>query len=306
MKKNILYLLPLALLIGFTACEKEKKTGDDKDIVTHSDDQSLVGDGTDDIANDIDILVEADVNFSGRLQDMQGLVCNADYQVNLITNPMTITITYSGTNCLGNRERTGTVTLSMAQGTHWTDANAAINVTFNNLKIKRLSDNKSVTVNGTQTYTNVSGGLLKNLASLGTVTHKITSSGLSIKFDNGSQRTWQVAKQRVFTFGQGGVVVSTTGLHTDGSNTGITEWGTNRFGGAFATSIVEPLIVRQDCDFRLTSGKVKHTTALVTAQATFGLNANGDATSCPGTGHYYLKIVWTGVNGNSVGLILPY
>jgi hypothetical protein len=101
-------------------------------------------------------------------------------------------------------------------------------------------------------------------------------------------------------------VVTITGTHTDGNNTGIAEWGTNRFGGAFATSIVEPLVVRQDCNYRLVSGKVKHTTPLVTATATFGLNANGEPTSCPGLGAYYFKVLWTGPNGNSITVIRPY
>jgi hypothetical protein len=189
----------------------------------------------------------------------------------------------------------------------WKNAGAAVTITFQNLKITRLRDNKSITINGSHVYTNVSGGLLINLATLGTITHSITSSNMSITFDNGSQRNWQVAKQRVFTYNSG-VVITTTGTHTDGSNTGIAEWGTNRFGGAFATSILEPLVVRQDCNFRLTSGKVKHTTTTpaATGTATFGLNANGDPTSCPGSGTYYFKIVWTGPNGNTITVIRPY
>ncbi|MBC8033135.1 MAG: hypothetical protein H7Y03_03255, partial [Chitinophagaceae bacterium] len=42
-----------------------------------------------------------------------------------------------------------------------------------NLKIVRVADGKSVVLNGTQTYTNVSGGLSRNLASLQTIVHTI-------------------------------------------------------------------------------------------------------------------------------------
>jgi hypothetical protein len=192
----------------------------------------------------------------------------------------------------------------MPANTQWKNAGAAVTVTFQNLKITRTSDNKSITINGSQTYTNVSGGLLINLASLNNITHSITSNGLTVTFDNGSQRSWQVAKQRVFTY-NAGVVITTTGTHTDGNTTGIAEWGTNRFGGAFATSVMEPLVVRQDCSFRLTSGKVKHTTGGATAVATFGLNANGEPTTCP-VGAYYCKVVWTGPNNNSLSVIFPY
>jgi hypothetical protein len=303
MKKQFLYLFTFSLLIGFTACKKDSKDSDNKDIATHSDDQSRFASEVDAVSNDADLAIESSSSFTGRFMSPQGIICDAT--VNIDNTARTITITYDGTNCVGYRTRTGVVIVSMAQGVQWKNAGAAITVTFQNLKITRLLDNKSITINGSQTYTNVSGGLMLNLATLNSITHAITSDGLSVTFDNGTQRNWKVAKQRVFTYNNG-LVITTTGTHTDGNNTQIAEWGTNRFGAAFATSITEPLVVRQDCNFRLTSGKVKHTTPAVTATATFGLNASGEATSCPGAGPYYLKVIWTGPNGNSITVIAPY
>jgi len=66
------------------------------------------------------------------------------------------------------------------------------------------------------------------------------------------------------------------------------------------------LVVKQDCSFRLTGGKVKHTVGQSSAVVTFGLNATGEPTSCPGIGVYYFKAVLTGPNGNSITVILPY
>jgi hypothetical protein len=308
MKKTnfVHYLFALTLLISFAACKKEPGNNNNDEFTTHSDDQSQFSAEIDAVANDAGIAVESTPSFSGRYTGVQGIICDATVAVDGTSNPRTITITYDGTNCLGGfHTRTGVVVISMPQGVQWKNAGAAITVTIQNLKITRVRDNKSITINGSQTYTNVSGGLLINLATLGTITHTITSNGLSIKFDNNSQRTWQVAKQRVFTYSNGGAI-STTGLHTDGTTTGIAEWGTNRFGGAFTTQIQEPLIVRQDCNFRLTSGRVKHTTPLINGVVTFGLDATGAATSCPGLGTYYFKIVWTGPNGNSITVIRPY
>ena len=300
------YLFALTLLISFAACKKEAGTNNNDEFTTHSDDQSQFSAEIDAVANDADVAIESTPSFTGRYQGVQGVICDATIAVDGASNPRTITITYDGSNCLGGfHTRTGVVVISMAQGVQWKNAGAAITVTFQNLKITRVRDNKSITINGSQTYTNVSGGLLINLPTLQSITHSITSSGLSIKFDNNTQRSWQVAKQRVFTYSNG-AVITTTGLHTDGNITGIAEWGTNRFGGAFTTKIEEPLVVRQDCNFRLTSGRVKHTTPLVTGVVTFGLDATGNATSCPGTGTYYFKVVWTGANGNSVTVIRPY
>jgi hypothetical protein len=309
MKKNLLYLLAFSLVLGFTACKKDADPKNE-DIATHSDDQSLISAEIDAVSNDADIAIESSAAFTGRLQnpqDIMGIGCDATVAVNTASNPMTITITYSdSSHCLGNRTRSGTVILSMAQGTQWKNAGAAITVTFQNLKITRLSDNKSITINGAQTYTNVSGGLLINLANTPAgITHSITSGGLSVTFDNGSQRSWQVSKQRVFTY-DGGVVITTTGTHNNGTSSNISEWGTNRFGAAFSTAITSPLIVRQDCNFRLTSGTVTHDTPTVDASVTFGLDASGAPTSCPGTGHYFFKVVWTAPNGGSISVIWPY
>ncbi|HRF19588.1 MAG TPA: hypothetical protein PK977_15540, partial [Chitinophagaceae bacterium] len=71
---------------------------------------------------------------------------------------------------------------------------------------------------------------------LNTITHTITSSNMSVTFDDNTQRTWQVARQRVFTYNNG-VVITVTGMHAANGITGIAEWGTNRFGNFFTTSI---------------------------------------------------------------------
>ncbi len=302
------FIAVLSLSFVIISCQKDKSNTDDNsaaEISTHSDDQSRFSSEIDAVANDANLMIEATSGFAGRGQEVQSLICDATVVVDTVSNPRTITITYNGSNCIGNRTRTGVVILSANQGVRWKDAGAIINVSFQNLKITRVSDNKSITINGTQTYTNVSGGLLVNLPTLGTITHTITSSNMSITFDNATQHSWQVARRRVFTY-DNGLVVTINGMHTDGNVTNIAEWGTNRFGGTFSTSTLEPIVARQDCNARITSGKLKHITPLITATVTYGLDVAGNPTSCPGTGNYYFKLEWTGPAGNSNSIILPY
>ena len=134
--------------------------------------------------------------------------------------------------------------------------------------------------------------------------HITSSDGMSITFDDNTQRTWKVATRRVFTYNNG-IVLTITGNNMIDNTEGVAEWGINRFGHEFMTSITQPLVIRQDCAFRLTSGEVKHE-GVGTATATLCLDANGNPTSCPGTGHYYLKLAWTGPRGNTGTTILPY
>lgn len=302
-------LLSAAIIFSFslifTACQKNATTDTDytNESSVHSDDQSRFSGEVDAVSDDADAALDATPGFSGRGEQIQ--ICNATVVVDTVSNPRTITITYNGLNCQGNRTRTGVVVISMAQGVRWRNPGAVVNVNIQNLRITRISDNKSITINGTHTYTNVTGGLLINLPTLGTITHTLTSSNMSVTFDNNTQRTWQVAKRRVFTYNNG-IVITGTGMHSEGAVTGIAEWGTNRFGHTFTTAITQPLVVRQDCNFRLTSGRVDHATAAFNANVTFGLDSAGNPTTCPGTGSYYMKIVWTGPGGNPHTIIWPY
>ncbi len=306
MTKNTqaLTVIAMAVFLFSTGCKKDAAVADTNtnEITMHSDDQSQVSDDIDATTNDVDAAIESKPFLSGRQQNIQS-VCGATAVFDSSSNPRTITVTYNGINCFGTHNRTGVVVLSIPAGVHWKDAGAVITVSIQNLKITRLADNKSITLNGSETITNVSGGLLLNLSNLSSVVHTVTGN-VSVTFDDNSQRSWQISKQRKFTY-ENGIVITTTGTHSDGTNSQIAEWGTNRFGHAFTTSITSPLIVRQDCAFRLTAGEVSHA-GFANAVVTFGLDANGVPTSCPGTGSYYYKLVWTGPSGNSHTIVRAY
>jgi len=307
MKIKLLSAFTLTLVLIFASCKKDNSAASDNtdystELSAQSDDDAQVSAEVDAVASDANAAVSSESSMGGRvIAD----ICDATIEADTTGDLKKLTITYNGTNCRGNRKRTGVVVLSMAKTSHWKDAGATITVSIQNLKIVRIRDNKGITINGTKILTNVTGGLLKDLASLGTITHTISSDDMSITFDDNTQRTWKIARQRTFTY-DNGIVITTTGTHTEGSNTGIAEWGTNRAGHTFTSTISQPIVVRQDCDFRVVSGEIIHTRGSVTATVTFGLDASGIVTTCPLTGSYYFKLVWVGVNGNSHTIIWPY
>ena len=233
-------------------------------------------------------------------------ICDARVTVDTASGLRVITITYNGSDCWVHHERvrSGKVVITIPVGVRWKDAGAVVTVTFENLKIVRLRDHKTITLNGTYTYTNVSGGLLKDLPTLGTITHTIGADSVSIEFADSATRIWSVAKQRVFTYNDG-IVVTTTGTHSDGTNNDVSVWGTNRFGNSFETMIVQPMVIAQSCDERLTGGETETIRPAVTFTITYGLDVNGNPTTCPGSGYYYYKIVWT-KNGKTYTFIAPY
>jgi hypothetical protein len=306
---RLLPVLALAVLATFTACKKEGSSlemDNTAEIQAHADDQNNIAAELDEVANEANVALESNAYFGGRVSGSQNTanVCGATAVADTSGNVKTITITYNGNNCAATHVRTGTLVLSMPAGIRWKTAGAAINASFQNFKIKRLRDNKSVTINGVQTLTNVSGGLLSQLSAVPNIVHTITANNMSLTFDDNTQRLWQVARKRMFTY-DNGVVLTIWGIGTAGSATNIAEWGVNRFGRAFTASITEPLVIRQDCSWRLTAGKIKHEGFAMSTVA-FGLNANGVATSCPATGTYYYTLTWTGPGGNTRTVTLPY
>ena len=308
MQKNMRLLsgLALTLFTTFIACKKdssEQQQDQSTELMAHAEDQTRVSSEMDAVDLDLDYALEANSSFSGRIEGDS--ICAATVAYDTLNSARKITITYNGADCGGFKIRTGSIVISMASGVHWKDVGAQINVAYQNFKVTRKSDNNSITINGTHTLTNVAGGLLRELLQgRPSITHAINSDGMSITFNDGTQRAWQVARKRVYSMANGGTI-AISGTHTDGSQTNIAEWGTDRFGRSFTTAITQPLVISANCQFRLVSGEVTHTRQAATATATFGLDKNGEPTSCP-AGSYYFKLVWTGAGGNTQTFIGPY
>lgn len=330
MKIKIQSLLMIATLSAMLfACKKNADenagTPSNADLQTQSDDESRVSLETGAAFDDVNAAMTSQTTITGSSQaapirygvavqggtshdTVSSPICDAVVTIDTIDATRNITITYNGSNCHLTRTRSGSVVISWAKGANWTTAGTSFTVKFDNLKITRLLDSKSITLNGTHTYTNVSGGSLLglNANSTSAIIHTISSSDMSITFDNGAVRKWSIARQRSYTYNNG-IVVTETGTHSNGNTTGISEWGTNRFGNDFSVQIKTGLTVAQSCAWQMTGGEVALTNAQGTTDITFGLNAQGQSISCPiGSGIYYFQLAWTGKAGKTYTFILPY
>ena len=323
----LLIITTLSALL-FTACSKNNNNNNNgtstTDLQTQSDDQARVSTETDATFDDVNVAMSSSGSVAGtgvspilhygiaveggNSDTVKTTICDATVVVDSVDNPRTITINYNGSNCNLTRKREGKVVISIASGVRWSQAGAQVTVNFVNLKVTRLLDGKAITFNGTHTYTNVSGGLLISLNANSTspITHTLTSSNMSITFDDGTQRTWSIAKQRVFSYSSG-IVVTETGMHSNGNLNGIAEWGTNRFGNSFTSQIAQAIVVSQSCNWQVTSGQYVLINAGGTLTLTFGLNSTGQATGCPvSSASYYFQLVWAGSGGKTYTFIAPY
>lgn len=283
------------------------------DLQTSSDDLTMVSNENDAVSNDAVAALNGNVSVSGRMEGIDNIkitVCDATITYDTTSTTKTVTIVYNGSNCSGNRTRTGTVTIAVPKGQHWNKAGSVATITIDALTITRVKDGKTIIINGTKTITNTSGGLIQNLATLGSIVNDV-SANLSITFKSGLVRSWQTSKHRVFTY-DNGIVETVTGTHSDGTNNNIAVWGTTRFGVSFSNMITAPKVFKQSCDFNLTSGQDSIISSdKITSVITYGLDANGNVeTSCPIAsqgGYYYAKLVWSnGNNGKVYTFIYPY
>ena len=300
-------VLALATLTMVSCRKKATDSDNSAQVLVQADDQSRFSTETDDISNDANAALEnMGGSYNGDVPMSPTLPINCDATVTVDTSsiPRKITIAYNGSACNPYRTRTGTVVISFLPTFRWGQAGAQYSVQYQNLRITRSSDNKSVVINGEKMVKNISGGRLRNLATAGTsIVHEVRSSNMSLTFDDGSQRIWQLARRRVFTYANG-IVLTITGIAPQGG--GVSEWGTNRYGSSFTSSITEPLVIRQSCNFRLVSGQVRNEAALANVTITMGLDASGNPVSTCPSGTFYYKVVWTGPGGQSFTRIAPY
>src|SRR5580692_1709307 len=137
--KNLYRLLFASTLTGmlFAACSKSNNSNSssstsDTDLQTQSDDEARVSTETDAAFDDVNTAMTSSGSVSGASQNpvvrygvgvtggsadtVQTSICDATVVIDSVDNPRTITITYNGLNCNLLRTRTGTITISIAQG----------------------------------------------------------------------------------------------------------------------------------------------------------------------------------------------
>jgi hypothetical protein len=299
MKKFTQYPVILITLsvLSLTACKKQD-VDLNSEYKIQVDDQMFISAEIDAVTIDANTIVESTEYFFERRNETANGLCDASFTVDSTSSIKYFTVSYNGVNCAGRSKREGQVIITIKKGESFSTAGATLNLTYKDLKITRIGDNKTIILNGDVDLTNASGGRMASIF-YSNLVHLINSNGINITFDNGVKRLWQLSVKRTYSF-DNGLVITSTGNKSIGAQSGISAAGTTRAGKHFVTSIEEPMVIRQDCYFRLVSAK------LVQAQGQtliikFGLDENGEAVSCP-AGAFYLKASWDG--GHS--FILPY
>jgi hypothetical protein len=274
--RTIMILIAVTGLI-LTGCQKEKQKDNSPDTSTMqqlSQDDNSVENASDEALNDVNTLLSG-----GNLKSTNFWPCNATIDsTGIVDDTITYYITYNGDNCKHTLTRTGNVEVKKKVGTHWHDAGAKVIVTCINLHITRISNNKSITINGTKTFQNVTGGFISQLGTEDSLIVYKTWGTIHVTFDDNSTRLWNIARQRTFTGTMGQLVMTVDGFGTEGNYTGLVAWGINRHGENFYTQINQPIVFRETCTWFPCSGVKIHQIPADSKKATitFGYNSNNE------------------------------
>ncbi|HOY32398.1 MAG TPA: hypothetical protein PKW80_11000 [Bacteroidales bacterium] len=290
-------ILAALFAIGLTSCKK------DKDPDTSSM-QQLVADENKMSVSDDEAMNDVNAILSGGGQKSTNILpCNVTVDsATIIGDTIIYNITFNGLNCAGTRLRVGQAEVKKNVNTPWIQAGTTVFVQFINLHITRVSDNKSITLNGKKAYTNVSGGRISDLGFTATsIVHRVSGS-LIATFDDNTTRTWTLARQRTFTGTMGNLWCTVDGFGSADGFTNLVAWGINRHGEQFYTQITQSVIRKQSCQWDPCAGVKVFQIPSDNKQATFTagfddtnqmVNVNGNV--CPTK--YRIDWIWNGNSG---------
>ncbi len=301
----------------FTGCKKDKSDEIDVDetpeqVVNASDERTMSSemDASEDDANRLMLNFSQfrGIGWAGTLSGNH-IPCNSSIDSSLKSQGK-LTITFSGNTCDNKRLRSGAITLQLPYNsvsntvTPWSAAGCVMTVTFINFKVTRLSDNKSIIVNGTKYITNVNGGLVDDATNFVTpIVHHITGA-MQLTFDDGTTRSWNIDRTRSISRTSGVTTLTITGNSTQNGISNVSIWGINRKGNSFTVSIPTPIVMNSTCNFDPISGVRVHKGVVRELTITFGVDQSGNAVTsgCP----YGYRLNWENRKGVAKQAVVSY
>ncbi|MDB5272867.1 MAG: hypothetical protein JWO58_1234 [Chitinophagaceae bacterium] len=313
MKKSLIKISMLCVCAAlvFTACKKktDDATPADTSQQTNGGDDTRAQNESDAAVNDAETAMSSTnstMRTDGTIITISSIGATVDTS-NANASTKTLVITYDGTTNIGGRKRTGSISVALSGQTHWKTAGAVLTLTFNNYKATRVSDGKSLTINGSKTITNTTGGLVATMLVGDSLVRTVASSNMSLTFDDGTVRQWNVSRTRSITRQSStGYTVTTIGTATQGSHTNVAAWGTTRLNSPFYSIINTPIVWNTaKCLYAPVSGT--RTIAGIDRQLTitYGVDDTGTAVTsntCP----YGVRLDWTTVSGDPRTAVVIY
>jgi hypothetical protein len=274
------FLMIALIIFILVSCSKDKTTTpttpgteplqqlaiDENDVVNASN-QAL---------NDAESVLSA-----GKLKSTESGPCNTTITIGGVVNDtISIDINYHGLDCNNKVNRTGNVIVKKKYQEDWGQAGATVIVVMDNFKRTRVDNGKSLTLNGSKHFENVSGHYLYELGLDSTVTsvvHRVWGN-ITATFDDNTSKIWTLARQDTYTGSLIALIMTEDGFGTAPGYTNLTAWGTDRNGEQFYSSITQSVVYKQVCNYDPCSGIIvdQIPSASKSATITFGYDSNNN------------------------------
>lgn len=314
LNKRHLVIAAFSLLLGLgliSSCKK-KETEEpaaelDEQTKQFNDDANNYKTESDEISDDINNYVR-DVPEFGRMASglSSSPICGVTIDSSQLAQKILI-FNFDGiTPCSSpSRTRAGQIKVQLTSGNHWSDAGAVLTETFINYKVVRLSDNKSLTLNGIKKITNVNGNdWIGFVAGTSKLKYRERAFGMQVTYGNGQSASWNTAHTTEWSYVSAIPRFDFKALG-DTSMSGfsnVSAWGVNRYGKVFTTHYNSALLSNTYCGlWRPNAGELVHHVNNSDFTLTLGVDQAGNPTTLNCA--YGYKVTWaTGTQNGSVVL----
>lgn len=313
MKRYFIYSVAAFYSLTFIYSCKKEKASLDEETQQFNDDSNFYKNESDQAYDDINNQLR-DIPVFGKGSNitipavLSSPLCGATIDSSQLAQKI-LFFNFDGvTPCFSpSRTRSGQIKVELITGNYWRDAGAVLKLTYLNFKVTRLSDNKSVMLNGVKTLTNINGndwlGFLFGTASL---KYKERALNVQVVFDNGLQATWNSARTTQWSYTPANQRINFTAngdTVINGFNT-VDSWGVNRYSQPFTTYYVSPWQSNSYCGYwRPVSGEFTHSVNASDFNFKLGVDQNGNTSTLNCA--YGFKVTWT-KDGNTNSVVLSY
>lgn len=312
MKKQLILITSAVVLTTFFySCKKEEQQALDAKTKQFNDDSNNYKAESDQADNDINNTINEIPAFGRGAGVVSSPLCGVTIDSSQLSQKI-LFFNFDGiTPCFSpSRTRSGQIKVQLTTGTNWHLAGSVLTITYNNFKITRLSDNKSITFNGAKTLTNVNGhNWLTFLAGTSSFKYQSRAYNVNVTYDDGSTAIWNQANITEWSYIPSGnhgayLIFTANGDSTVNNYSNSSMWGTNRYGQAFTTNYTTPIVSNTYCGlWRPISGELIHHVNATDFALTLGVDQSGNASTLDCA--YGFKVSWTS-NGNSNSVVLSY
>ncbi|MBP7478409.1 MAG: hypothetical protein KA797_07795 [Chitinophagales bacterium] len=302
------FTFSLAILFSFSllSCKKESSSVD-AEVGQHHEDATNLKSEFDNTNSDVNTILNEVNGFKKKGETFGQSICGATIDSSKANASIpTLYINFDGTTICMNpaRIRSGQIQIELIQGKRWSDKGAVLKVSHNNYKVKFTNlNNRSFTINGFKTLTNVDGFNWLDYFTKGSISFKYLerANDMIVTFEDASEGKWNIAREVTWTYTVASkeISVRVTGDSTSGSNK-VESWGINRYGNAFTTRVSQPWESNSTCGgWKPIKGKYIYETSDFNANITLGTDASGNQVSSGCASSF--KINWSIFSGNKTG-----